>query len=81
MPIFSVMNDGDEHEIRVEHALAAISLALTQSMTNSVGARVLVDGKVACVARDGRLHAATDDRREITPAEAVRSAELLAEGG
>jgi hypothetical protein len=80
MTIFSVMTDADDGEVRVAHALAANSLAITQSMNSRAGARVLVDGKVACVARDGRLFAAADERRQITPAEAVRSAELIAQG-
>jgi hypothetical protein len=74
--VFKVINDADKHEARFNDALGAISLAITHSMASKSEARVLVDEKLVCIARGGRL-IAPDGRREITPAEAVRTAETL----
>jgi hypothetical protein len=75
--VFKVIHDGGGAELRFEHPLAAISHAIMQSMASTSVARVIVKDNLVCVARSGRLFAGVDARREITPAEAVRTAERL----
>lgn len=74
--MFKVINDADEFEVSLDNPLAAISLALTQSMASTTDTHLVVADELVCVARGGRL-LAPDGQRRITPAEVVRTAESL----
>ncbi len=73
--MFRVTADGHVSDAKFHHPMAAISSALTLSMGAPRGAaRVEVNGTLVCIARDGALFDA--EGCELTPAEAVRAAEL-----
>jgi hypothetical protein len=76
--MFRIVVTGDDNEVRFTNALRAISRAITESMGNARDVTLLYEDAPVCIAKNGLLFALTDREREISPADAVRAAEILA---
>jgi len=74
--MFQVIAEGQPLDAEFNLPIAAVSRALMLSMGDTASVRVLLEGTIICIAKNGALSA--EDGTELSPSQAARAADRVA---